>query len=138
MRDVLCFDMNGTGVVNHVWFTMGGGMAAHTVLSFYVDDEIVPSIAFTPTVGLASDAPEDHTTPWGTEVSDCPNLLHLLCLCPCCTVQPCTIASLDLGDSQTMCPHRNMVTFVVLKNTLRRCGSVFTHTRTYLASLMND
>lgn len=71
VRDVLCFDMNGTGVVNHVWFTMGGGMAAHTVLSFFVDDEIIPSIAFTPTLGLASDAPEDRATPWGTDVSDC-------------------------------------------------------------------
>ena len=65
---MLCFDLNGTGVVNHVWFTMGGGMAAHTILSFYVDDEIDPSIAFAPTVGLASDAPEDTVTPWGNEV----------------------------------------------------------------------
>jgi hypothetical protein len=68
---VLCFDLNGTGVVNHVWFTMGGGMATHTILSFYVDDEVEPSIAFAPTVGLASDASEDTVTPWGNEVSLC-------------------------------------------------------------------
>eukprot|EP00037_Helgoeca_nana_P012113 m.109374 g.109374 ORF g.109374 m.109374 type:complete len:401 (+) comp21260_c0_seq2:1-1203(+) len=67
IRKVLCFDMNGTGVVNHIWFTLGGEVAEHAVLAFYIDNEPVPSIEFSPTVGLAGAAPEDRTTPWGTE-----------------------------------------------------------------------
>jgi hypothetical protein len=61
--------MNGTGVVNHIWFTLGGEVAEHAVLAFYIDNEPVPSIEFSPTVGLAGAAPEDKTTPWGTEVN---------------------------------------------------------------------
>ena len=67
-QDVLCYDINATGVVQHVWFTMGGGMAEHVKLAFFVDNEEDPSIEFTPGVGLASAAPEDETSPWGTEL----------------------------------------------------------------------
>lgn len=64
---MLCYDINATGVVQHVWFTMGGGMAEHTTLAFFVDNEVEASIEFTPGVGLSSAAPEDETAPWGSE-----------------------------------------------------------------------
>lgn len=65
-QDVLFYDLNGTGVVQHMWFTMGAGMAEHLTLAFYIDNESEPSIEFTPGVGLAGAAPEDDTSPWGT------------------------------------------------------------------------
>jgi len=65
-QEILCYDMNATGVVQHVWFTMGANMAQHTLLAFYIDNEVDPSIEFTPGVGLGSAAPEDNTAPWGT------------------------------------------------------------------------
>jgi hypothetical protein len=65
-QEALLYDLNGTGVVQHMWFTMGNGMDAHTTLSFYVDNEEKPSIEFTPGVGMVSAAPEDNTSPWGT------------------------------------------------------------------------
>jgi hypothetical protein len=46
-QKTLCYDLNATGVVQHMWFTMGAG--------------------FSPTTGISSAAPEDTTTPWGTE-----------------------------------------------------------------------
>ena len=71
-RSVVLYDLNtttpsGGGVVDHMWFTMGGGMAQHVVLSVYVDDEPIASIQFSPTKGLAMAGPEDNTAPWGTE-----------------------------------------------------------------------
>lgn len=67
-QDILCYDLNATGVVQHVWWTMGSGMSQHMTLAFYIDNEAEPSIEFTPGVGLGSAAPEDDTSPWGTSL----------------------------------------------------------------------
>jgi hypothetical protein len=65
-NSVLCYDLNSTGFVQHVWFTMGENMAEFVTLSFFIDNEIEPSISFSPGVGLTSAAPEDNTSPWGS------------------------------------------------------------------------
>lgn len=68
--EVLCFELNATGWVNHLWFTGPAhvrGVAPR--LRVYVDGEQVPSIDAPVDEGLTSSAPEtDGAAPWGTRL----------------------------------------------------------------------
>lgn len=64
--EVTCYELNATGVVTHVWFTIGTPM--HARLRFYIDGESTPSIDIMAMEGLASIGYDDDTNPWGTEL----------------------------------------------------------------------
>jgi hypothetical protein len=63
-REIPCFDLNATGFVTHLWFTIGNGYTAR--LKIYVDNEATPSIDVDVAQGLASIGWGDETAPWGT------------------------------------------------------------------------
>jgi hypothetical protein len=63
-REIPCFDLNATGFVTHLWFTIGNDYTAR--LKIYIDNEAVPSIDVDIAQGLASIGWADEMAPWGT------------------------------------------------------------------------